>query len=379
MTKRIGRLLGLTLALCLLASCSGRKSSDFIAEGTISGAADQMLYLEETISEEPRLIDSVRLDKQGHFSFRSEGHSYPMLYRLRLGEQHIPFAADSARRFSITAEGARLFDSYRITSPEDYNKQIQEVCRLSTATSRQLEPIVQEAWANRLNADSARARSSELIAALKKQLTERFIYADPKSPAACFALLQTIGSGSYFSPLNPDDAPAFAAVATAYDTFYPEAPYAALLKKAALQARAIKRGSCVIDEPDYELPQQPEVVAYPELSYPDRTGRKVSLKELAAQGPTLVSFTSYAEPWSPELVAELRQLQQAHPELRIYEVSVDADSYFWKNATRTLPWTTVHDAEGRSLGLYNVQRLPSFYAIRGGDLQRLSSPSAFYR
>ena len=78
-------------------------------------------------------------------------------------------------------------------------------------------------------------------------------------------------------------------------------------------------------------------------------------------------------------MAELRQLQQAHPELRIYEVSVDADSYFWKNATRTLPWTTVHDAEGRSLGLYNVQRLPSFYAIRGGDLQRLSSPSAFYR
>ena len=131
MTKRIGRLLGLTLALCLIASCSGRKSSDFIAEGTISGAADQMLYLEETISEEPRLIDSVRLDKQGHFSFRSEGHSYPMLYRLRLGEQHIPFAADSARRFSITAEASRLFDSYRITSPEDYNKQIQEVCRLS--------------------------------------------------------------------------------------------------------------------------------------------------------------------------------------------------------------------------------------------------------
>ena len=135
MTKRIGRLLGLTLALCLLASCSGHKSSDFIAEGTISGAADQMLYLEETISEEPRIIDSVRLDKEGHFSFRGEGHSYPMLYRLRLGEQHIPFAADSARRFSITAEASRLFDSYRITSPEDYNKQIQEVCRLSKATS----------------------------------------------------------------------------------------------------------------------------------------------------------------------------------------------------------------------------------------------------
>ena len=61
----------------LLASCSGGKSGEFIAEGTITDASGQVLYLESTDTDEPQALDSVTLDKAGHFSFRREGHSYP--------------------------------------------------------------------------------------------------------------------------------------------------------------------------------------------------------------------------------------------------------------------------------------------------------------
>lgn len=377
MTK--ASLLSLSLALLTLSSCGSSSSKLFTAEGTITGAADQTLYLEETVSDEATIIDSVRLDKGGKFSFRHEGESYPMFYRLRLGQQYIPFAADSARTFRIEAEGKQLFASYRITSADDFNKGIQEVGRLRAATDTQLSQLVEDVHAGRVNSEEARHKLDSLSTALKKQLTERFIYADPKSPAAYYALFQTFSGGSYFSPTDAADAAAFAAVATAYDTFYPQAPYTSLLKQAALEARAQARALRVGQQQDSLPAIQPQVVSFPELSYPERNGQQTSLSALAAHGPVLVSFTSYAQEWSPQLVAQLRQLKEAHPELQIYEVSVDTDSYFWKNATRTLPWTTVHDAQGKSLGIYNVQQLPSFYAIRGGELSRLASPSAFYR
>ena len=43
--------------------------------------------------------------------------------------------------------------------------------------------------------------------------------------------------------------------------------------------------------------------------------------EVAKGHPVLVCFTAYAGDWSPALVAELRALQSAHPELIIFEVS----------------------------------------------------------
>lgn len=206
-------------------------------------------------------------------------------------------------------------------------------------------------------------------------LTSRFIYKDPKSPAAYFALLQTYkGADAYFSLTDPRDARTFAAVATAYDTYYPQAPYTALLKQYALTALANQRASQRAAHPDSTLASKQVILDYPELSLKDKSGKVVSLTETASRGPVLLSFTSYSSEWSPALVAQLRAFHEAHPEITIYEVSLDRDSYFWKNATRTLPWISVNDPEGTSITTYNVQQLPSFFSIRGSELKRLTSP-----
>ena len=123
-----------------------------------------------------------------------------------------------------------------------------------------------------------------------------------------------------------------------------------------------------------------EVVAFPEIRLRDQKGQMRSLTAEVAKGhPVLVCFTAYAGDWSPALVAELRSLQSAHPDLIIFEVSEDQDAYLWKNASRALPWICVQDLNHTAAQDYNAQSLPSFYAIRGTELKRLAEPADIFR
>ena len=133
--------------------------------------------------------------------------------------------------------------------------------------------------------------------------------------------------------------------------------------------------------PDTTMTAAPvEVVAFPEIRLRDQKGQMRSLTAEVAKGhPVLVCFTAYAGDWSPALVAELRALQSAHPDLIIFEVSEDQDAYLWKNASRALPWICVQDLNHTAAQDYNAQSLPSFYAIRGTELKRLAEPADIFR
>ena len=139
----------------------------------------------------------------------------------------------------MTADGKHLFASYRFTKAEPYNEAIREISHLRWATDQKIEAFADTYPERRMTIQEAQQHIDSLSAELKEVLTSRFIYKDPKSPAAYFALLQTYkGADAYFSLTDPRDARTFAAVATAYDTYYPQAPYTALLKQYALTALA---------------------------------------------------------------------------------------------------------------------------------------------
>lgn len=370
------------LGLLLLASCSKDKVNHFAVEGVISGAAGQMLYLEETNADTPQLVDSVKLDSKSHFAFSRLGHSYPTFYRLRLGEGFIPFAADSLTKLSLKASSKDLFGTYELTQSDEANRQILQISRLRYTTDKQIEGVLRARSAGTLSSASASSSIDSLVKALKQKLSERFIYTDPKSAAAYFALFQDYRGGSYFDIREPGDERAFAAVATAYETYHPTAPYTPLLRQAALSALSLARSRYREAHPDTTASalQGVEVIAFPELRLKDQQGKLRSLTQEVAQGrPTLLCFTSYAGAWSPELVAELRRLQGLHPNLLIYEVSLDQDAYLWKNAARNLPWISTQDIQGEAAQLYNVQQLPAFYSLTSTELRRLSEPAELFR
>ena len=58
--------------------------------------------------------------------------------------------------------------------------------------------------------------------------------------------------------------------------------------------------------------------------------------------------------------------------LEIYQISLDSDLHFWKNAASNLPWTCVRDPQSvysQTAALYNVKQLPAIFILdRKGNL-----------
>ena len=84
--------------------------------------------------------------------------------------------------------------------------------------------------------------------------------------------------------------------------------------------------------------------------------------------PVLVNFTAYTAEWSPALNIELNKLYSKYADkgLKIYQISLDADEHFWKNAASNLPWTCVRDPEtvySQAAALYNVKQLPALFLL----------------
>ncbi|MDO4707281.1 MAG: antioxidant, AhpC/TSA family protein [Porphyromonadaceae bacterium] len=377
MTTSIKKLWGLTLALgVLLGGSCAKTQSKFVAEGIISGADGQVIYLEEVGTGDIFALDSVRLDARGAFRFEYPGRHYPMFYRLRLGDSSIPFAADSATYIQVKSDASSFFFGYELVEADQYNRQIREISLYRHQVDRQIDSILGLYTRGTLGLEEAQQEVERRADALKAQFTNRYIYVDPKSPSAYFALFQRKGNASYFSTQESEDARAFAAVATAYDTYYKDAPYAPFLKEMALKAIALERAQRQRSEAlaDTTARTALRMLDFPEIKLKDRFGDEQSLTEIAQRGPVLVSFTTYSAQWSPLLVASLRAAQERNPQLQIYEVSVDADRYYWENAVRTLPWICVSDPDGISLKSYNVSEVPTFFYIKNGELKRIAKP-----
>ncbi len=371
--KQILSVLSLFFALGLF-SCQGG-GQEFSVKGKVSDAAGQMLYLEEVGTGNVLSLDSCQLDENGAFSFQHEGYSYPMFYRLRLGNSSIPFTADSVTNIVLEANGKSFFPDYKLTEADKYNYDIRDIALYRYQKDKTIDSLISEYKASNLGLTEVQKAVDKEVESLKMHFSKHYIFVEPKSPAAYFALFQTKGKASYFSADLDGDYHAFAAVGTAYKSFHPNAPYTPFLEKMALRAvarhRLLQKQNELLEK---GFSKDIETLDFPEIELKDNHGKIQKLSDYNNDKPVLISFTAYSAQWSPMLVAGLRKLNDARPDLQIYEVSVDNDDFFWKNAVRTLPWISVNDPEGQTLKYYNVQSLPSFYLLEGGSLKRLNSP-----
>lgn len=366
---------GILVLFCSLGAgaCHSSGKPHFVAEGVVKGGEGQTLFLEEVGTGNVLSLDSLRLGKGGQFRFSYEGTNYPMFYRLRLGEGRIDFAADSATHIVLATEAQRFFTSYTLSDADPYNHQIREVAMCRHRVDLGIDSLVLLYQRQVITQEEAGRRVDSLVQSFKRHLASHYIYVDPKSPVAFFALFQQKNGGTYFSPQDAGDERVFAAVATAYDSFYPDAPYTPFLKDMALQALAQgKKRRALAQSSDNQGVVGLRAISFPEVHLRNEQGEWQSLTELAEGRTVLLSFTDYGADYSPQHVANLRALKAKRPELFIYEVSVNDDHYLWRNAIRNLPWLCVRDDQGQAVRAYNVQVLPTCFLIEGGKLQRLN-------
>ena len=348
------------LAALSMAACSEQK---FHVEGSISNAKDSVLYFEHTGIEAVSIVDSVRLGNSGHFSFSGERTDAPEFYRLRIGGQVIHLSIDSTETVTVQAQYPEMATQYDVTGSDNCQKIKELALKQMDLQQRALAVSHNEA----LSVDEANDSILSMIRQYKEEVKRQYIFVEPAKAYAYFALFQTLGDWLLFNPrTDKNDIKAFAAVATSWDAYYPNAERGANLHNIAIEGMKNVRHheSRLAHSIDADKIKTTGVI---DIALDDNHGRERHLTDLVGK-VTLLDFHVFAADDSPARILLLRELyNKYHAQgLEIYQVSLDPDEHFWKQQTAALPWISVrepHGLQSSTLALYNLQGLPTFFLI----------------
>ena len=215
----------------------------------------------------------------------------------------------------------------------------------------------------------------QLVDAYKVKIANDYIYENPASIYAYFALFQTLGGYNLFDRSNQQDVRAFAAVATSWDTFHPESERTKHLHNTTLKGMNDTRQQAAREMMAAEAVTKVEATGLIELELPDVSGHTRTLTELNGK-VVLLDFHMFGMQESAARILSLRDLYaKYHAQgLEIYQVGLDENEHFWKQQTESLPWICVYDPSAQSALHYNVQNVPEYFLIdRNSQLYKRST------
>ena len=357
--KHIWKAAAVILAAITIASCDNNK---FHVEGQIANAKDSVLYFENVGIEEVSVLDSVKLDENGRFSFSEEAPTAPEFYRLRIFDQIINISIDSIETVSIKAEYPQMATNYEVSGSENCQK-IKELALRQISLHKWAMAIQQNPD---LSVDEANDSIMKLIDTYKQDIKTNYIFKEPMKAYSYFALFQTLGNWLLFNPRsNKDDIKVFAAVATSWDTYYPHAERGQNLHNIAIEGMKNQR---ILAEQNQTIDaSKVQEAGVLDIALTDNKGQLRHLTDLKGK-VVLLDFHVFALEDSPARILSLRELYNKYQAqgFEIYQVSLDTDEHFWKQQTAALPWVNVRDADGvqsHQLLLYNIQTIPDFFLI----------------
>ena len=350
-----------------IASCNEGK---FTVEGQIENAKDSVLYFENVGLEGINVLDSIKLDNNGNFSFSEAAPGAPEFYRLRIADQIINVSIDSTETVQFKGQYPGMASNYTVSGSDNCEKIKELTLKQMDLQSRAI--AIQRNTA--IGVDEANDSIQELINAYKEEVKHNYIYKEPMKAYSYFALFQAIGNYLIFNPrTDKEDIKAFAAVATSWDTYYPHAERGQNLHNIAIEGMKNQR---IVDAQNSQFQVEANKVneaGVLDIALPDNHGQERHLTDLKGQ-VVLLDFHIFAMNDSPARIIMLRELYNKYHQqgLEIYQVSLDPDEHFWKQQTAALPWISVRDADGvnsQRLMLYNIQAVPDFFIIdRGNNL-----------
>ena len=354
----------IAVAALVIASCSEKK---FHVEGSISNAKDSLLLLENVGIEEINVVDSVRLDADGTFSFSGDAQEAPEFYRLRIAGQIINVSIDSTETVTVKAQYPQMATDYEISGSDNCLK-IKELA-LKQIDLRQRAIAVNENES--LTVEATNDSILGMIRQYKDEVKKDYIYAAPDKAYAYFALFQTLGDMLLFNPrTDREDIKAFAAVATSWDSNYPNSARGANLHNIAIEGMKNVRINDAARNQNIDASKISSAGVI-DIALRDNKGKMRRLTDLKGQ-VVLLDFHVFAANESPARILLLRELYNKYhgQGLEIYQVSIDPDEHFWKQQTAALPWINVRDGEGlqsQTLAIYNVQGIPDYFLIDRGN------------
>lgn len=362
----------LLLPLLVFSACNSQ--SKFTVEGKVDNAKGNTLYFEMNALDGIQLIDSVVLNTNGNFRFKASVPEAPEFYRLRMGKRSISLGIDAPAQVTVNTDSAAFNTGYTVEGSyasermQYLSKSLRPVNDLYRSISEEYKGVTDQKIIERA-VDSLMKE----VNAFKEQV-KSVIFEDPKSPAAYYSLFLKVGQMPVFTPYNKEDSRLFSAVATAWQTFYPESPRGKSLVTYTLTGlQTLRKNNSEVEIPsDVPIHEVDKMHSF-DVSLPNVFGENVSLSSLEGK-VVMLDFTAFQTETSAERVLLLRELYNAYAVygFEIYQVSYDTDEHFWKTAALNLPWICVRDGNVLSspyLRMYNVSSLPTFFLIdREGNI-----------
>ena len=325
---RLFSVAAIMVAALALTSCNNKK---FHINGNITEAQDSMLYLENISLNGPVKIDSVKLGEDGAFAFDEAAMDSvtPEFYRLRIANQTINLSIDSTETVKVKAAYPQMSFKYEVEGSENCNK-IKELSLKQMTLQSNINGLVKDP---NIGNDSIESIVGRMLQAYKQDIKTNYIFKEPMKAYAYYALFQTVQLGNVntliFNPRNNKDENQRA--------------------QQQIDASKVSVNGCI------------------ELALQDNKGQVRRLSDLKGK-VVLLDFHLFASSESTKRIMMLRELYNKYHAagLEIYQVSVDPDEHFWKTSTAAIPWICVRDEDGiqgKSLALYNVQSIPTFFLI----------------
>ena len=366
-TRLFHKVITLALAVAAMAGVTSCNEKKFHIDGTITGAADSTLYFENMSLDGAVKIDSAKLSEDGTFAFEGTAPTAPEFYRLRIAGQFINIAVDSTETINIKAQYPQMATQYEVSGSEDCQR-IKELSLMQSSLQAQVNAIARNP---ELGAQAVADSVSRIVEAYKTRVKTEYIFKAPMKASSNFALFQTIYAGGQpvllFNPRTSEqDIKVFGAVATSWDTFYPNEKRGENLHNIAIEGMKDVRYLRSQQQAEEIEASKVNTSGILDFTLTDNTGAARSLSSLKGN-VVLLDFHLFADQNSMKRIMSLRELyNKYHAQgFQIYQVAIDGDEHFWKTQTAALPWisTRVDDNTSSVLQLYNVQQVPTFFLL----------------
>lgn len=366
-TRLFHKVITLAVAVAAMAGVTSCNEKKFHIDGTITGAADSTLYFENMGLDGAVKIDSAKLSEDGTFAFEGTAPTAPEFYRLRIAGQFINIAVDSTETINIKAQYPQMATQYEVSGSEDCQR-IKELSLMQSSLQAQVNAIASNP---ELGAQAVADSVSRIVEAYKTRVKTEYIFKAPMKASSYFALFQTIYAGGQpvllFNPRTSEqDIKVFGAVATSWDTFYPNEKRGENLHNIAIEGMKDVRYLRSQQQAEEIEASKVNTSGILDFTLTDNTGAARSLSSLKGN-VVLLDFHLFADQNSMKRIMSLRELyNKYHAQgFQIYQVAIDGDEHFWKTQTAALPWisTRVDDNTSSVLQLYNVQQVPTFFLL----------------
>lgn len=323
---------------------SGCGKEMFHVEGAIGNAKDSILYFEHNGLTGFTTVDSVKLDAKGAFSFASDKVDNPEFYRLRIAGQIINIAIDSTETVKVDAKYPQMATDYSVNGSYE-NEKIKQLALKQINLQAQCQALYSE------QPQAADSLVQQLIQAYKYDVSHNYIFKEPMKAYSYFALFQYIVVNNearlIFNPaVDPEDNKVFGAVATSWDTYFPNSERGQNLHNITIKGM---RDNRIATANKQNIQIEAEETGVIDLPLRDNKGNMHHLTDLRGK-VVLLNFHAFSLPDSPEYIMQMRELYDKYHAkgLEIYMVSLDENEHFWKESVATLPWINVYDNTGIS-------------------------------